>query len=48
LKEKISQSVGIMTKLRHILPSKALRTLYYCMIHLYLLYSIVIWGTTYI
>jgi len=47
LERKISRSVGIMAKLRHVLPSKALCTLYYCMIHPYLLYGIVIWGTTF-
>jgi len=32
-----------MAKLSNVLPSKALRTLYYCMIHLYLLHGILIW-----
>ena len=36
-----------MTKLRHVLPAKALCTLYYSMIHPHLLYGIAIWGTTF-
>ena len=34
-----------MTKLKHVLPIKALRALYYSMIRLHLLYGIVILGT---
>ena len=45
LESKISRSIGIMTKLRHVLPVKALHTLYYSMIHPHLLYGIAIWGT---
>ena len=36
-----------MTKLRHVLPAKALCTLYYSMIHTHLLYGIAILGTTF-
>ena len=36
-----------MTKLRHILPLKALQNLYYSLIHPHLLYGIIIWGDTY-
>ena len=44
---KISRSVGILSKLRNILPFTALCKLYYSMVHSHLLYSIVIWGFTY-
>ena len=47
LESKISRSIGIMTKLRHVLPAKALCTLYYSVIHPHLLYGITIWGTTF-
>ena len=47
LESKISRSIGIMTKLRHVLPAKALCTLYYSMIHPHLLCGITIWGTTF-
>ena len=47
LESKIFRSIGIMTKLRHVLLVKALRTLYYSMIHPHLLYGIAIWGTTF-
>ena len=47
LESKISRSIGIMTKLIHVLPAKALCTLYYFMIHSHLLYGIAIWGTTF-
>ena len=44
---KISRSVGILSKLRNILPFTALRKLYYSMVHSHLLYGIVMWGYTY-
>ena len=46
LTRKISRSLGVMTKLKQILPRKTLRSLYYTMIHPYLLYSFTIWGNT--
>jgi len=36
-----------MVKHGHVLPSKVVRTLYYCMIHPYLLYGTLIWKTTF-
>ena len=39
--------MGILSKLRNILPFTALRKLYYSMIHSPLLYDIVMWGYTY-
>ena len=47
LTKQISRSVGILSKLRHILPITALRNLYYSMVHSQLLYGIAIWGNTY-
>lgn len=44
---KLSRSVGIMSKLKHLLPSKTLLQLYYTMVHPRLLYGLVVWGSTY-
>ena len=41
---KILKGIGIMCKLRSILPSSVLLTLYYTLIYPYLTYCIVIWG----
>ena len=40
---KILRSIGVLPKLRHVLPSKALQNLYYSLIHPHLLYGIIIW-----
>ena len=45
--KKISRSLGVMCKLKNVLPPKALLVLYYSMIHPHVLYSITIWGNTY-
>ena len=45
--KKISRSLGVMRKLRNVLPPKALLVLDYFMIHPHLLYGITIWGNTY-
>ena len=37
---KIARSLGVITKLKQILPRKTLRSLYYTMINPYLLYGI--------
>ena len=42
LTKKISKSVGILSKLQHILPTTALQNLYYSMVHSQLLYDILI------
>ena len=47
LESKIARSIGVISKLKQILPTSALRTLYYSMIHPHLLYGIVIWGSTF-
>ena len=45
--KKISRSLGVMCKLKNVLPPKALLVLYYSMIHSHLLYGITIWEYTY-
>ena len=45
--KKISGSLGVMRKLKNVLPAKALLTLHYSMIHPLLLYSITIRGNTF-
>ena len=47
LATKISRSLGVLCKLRHILPKSALRNLYHSMIHLHLLYGVTVWGNTF-
>ena len=47
LTRKTSRSLGVITKLKQIFLRKTLRSLYYAMIHPYLLYGITIWGNTY-
>ena len=44
---KISWTVGILYKLKFVLPSKSLVTLYYSFIHSHLLYGQVVWGSTF-
>ena len=44
---KISRSVGILSKLKNILPFTAYRKLYYSMFHSHLLYGTVLWGFIY-
>ena len=45
--KKISRFLGVMCKLRNVLPPKALLVLYYSIIHPHLLYGITIWKNTY-
>ena len=47
LRGKISRSIGVLSKIRHVLPVEALQNLYYSLIHPHLLYGIIIWGNTY-
>jgi len=42
---KLSRSVVILSKLQHVLPLSTLRTLYFALIHSYLLYELLIWGS---
>ena len=46
ISNKIARSIGVLSKLKHVLPLTALRNLYYSMIHPHLLYGISIWGNT--
>ena len=41
---KVSRSIGIMNRLRYMLPRSTLLTLYYSMIHPHLLYGLIVWG----
>ena len=47
LATKISRSLGVLSKLRHILPKSALCNLYHSMIHPHLLYAITVWGNAF-
>ena len=47
LATKISRSLEVLRKLRHILSISALRSFYYSMIHPHLLYEITVWGNTF-
>ena len=46
LRGKMSRSIGVLSKRRHVLPMKALQNLYCSLIRFYLLYGIIIWGNT--
>ena len=46
ISNKITRSIGVLSKLKHVLPFTALRNLYYSIIHPHLLYGISIWGNT--
>ena len=47
VKHKISRAVGIISKLRHFLPTNALLNVYYAFIHPHLLYGLPIWGLSF-
>jgi len=47
LEKKINRSMGIMYKLKNMLFIRSLTTLYYALVHLYLLYGILVWGATF-
>ena len=44
---KIRPVIGILFKIRHLVPTKLLRSLYYALIHPHILYCIEAWGSTY-
>ena len=44
LESKIARSVGILTKLKHVLPEKALISLYYALVSSHLLYGLTVWS----
>lgn len=45
VKQKISKSLGIMKKIRHLLSTSILTTLYFSLIHPYLSYCNIIWAS---
>ena len=47
LEGKVARSVGILCKLKQVLPRKTLLQLYHALIHPLLAYGIIIWGATY-
>ena len=47
IEHKISRAVGIISKLRHFLPTNALLNVYYAFIHPHLLYGLPIWGSSF-
>ena len=47
LETNLSKAVGIICKLKFVLPKDALIKLYYALFQPHLLYSLVIWGSTY-
>jgi len=44
---KMSKSIGIISRTKHILPKYVLHTLYYTMIFPYLHYCNIVWASTY-
>ena len=44
LESKIAKPVGILTKLKHVLPEKALIGLYYVLVNSHLLHGLTVWG----
>ena len=44
---KLSRALGILCKLKHVLPQNALLKLYYSLVHPHLLYGLVVWGSTF-
>jgi len=47
IENKLSRTVGILYKIRHYMPQKTFKMLYYALIHPHLLYDLSIWGSTY-
>ena len=45
ISKKISQSIGIMYKLRPFLPLKVMRNVYYSLIYSHIIYAIEAWGS---
>ena len=44
---KLSKSIGILSKLRYVLPSSTLHLLYFSLVHPHLLYGLPLWGSTF-
>jgi hypothetical protein len=47
ISQKLAKNIGIISRIRHLLPKKILLNLYYSLIHPYLTYCNLIWATTY-
>ena len=47
IENKLSRSLAILFKLKPVLPQIAFLKLYYAMVHLYLIYGLVAWGSTF-
>ena len=47
IENKLSRSLAILFKLKPVLPQNALLKLYYAMVHPYLIYGLVAWGSTF-
>ena len=47
LSKKLARSIGVLSKLRHFVPTSILIQLYYSIIFTFLIYSVIMWGNTY-
>ena len=47
LSKKIRRNIGVISKVRHFVNKEILLTLYYTLIHPYLIYGLPVWGNTY-
>ena len=47
LETKIPRAVGILYKLKYLLPESAMLNLYYVLVHSNLIYGIPVWGNTF-
>ena len=47
IENKLSRFFAILFKLKPVLPQNALLKLYYAMVHSYLIYGLVAWGSTF-
>ena len=47
LRTIVSRAVGIMTKIRHFIPLRILKQIYFAFIHSHLTYGIIVWGATF-
>ena len=43
---KISKTIGIISRLRHLVPLSTLLNIYHCLIHPYISYGLSVWGQT--
>ena len=47
LETEIASAVGILYKLKYLVPEKAKLNLYYAVVHSNLIYGILVWGNTF-